>query len=75
MDKAFPRSQRKSETEQTQVLGLLSCYPVIVKGVLWMNHKGSGVSSQLWGQLRSATLTLGKLLVLVFLRLSLDNTL
>ena len=74
MDKAFPRLHRKSETEQRQgprpPCFLLSCGANTVKGVLWVNDTGSRVSSQLWGQLSSATPTLSKSFVLVFLWLS-----
>lgn len=72
MDKAFPRSHRKSKTEQGPRFPcfLLPCGANTVRGVLWVNQKCSGVSSQVWGQLNFANLTLCKLLVLVFLKLT-----
>lgn len=63
---------RKSKTEQGPRFPcfLLPCSANTIRGMLWVNQKGSGVSSQVWGQLTFANLTLGKLLVLVFLKLT-----
>lgn len=72
---SFSKVTRKSETKQQGPRShcfLLPCGANTVKRILWVNPKDSGDSSQIWGQFSSANLTLGKLLVLVFLRLTWD---
>lgn len=73
--RSFSKVTGKSETKRQGLRShcfLLPCGANTVKHILWVNHEDSGVSSQIWGQLSSATLTLGELLVLLFLRLIWD---
>ena len=69
----FSSVTRKSDKEQgPRSPCFLLCYGTnTVKVVLWVNHKGFGVSSQMWGQLSFASLALGEL-HLGFLKVNLE---